>query len=81
MTGELPKMRDRRIMQYLESGEWKWLWRLEVPVGERQLSRLIGLGWIERRELIGRRQIRITPTGLAALKAPLPGSSKQVRHT
>jgi DNA-binding PadR family transcriptional regulator len=73
MTSELPKMRDRQVMQYLTSGQWKPIWQLKVSAGERLLDRMVGFGWIERREQDGRLQIRITPQGLEALRTPLPG--------
>ncbi len=72
MTTQLPKMRDRQVMQHLKSGEWKSIWQLGVPAGERLLDRMVGFGWIERRVQHGRGQIRITPTGLEVLKVPLP---------
>lgn len=75
MTGQLPKMRDRQVMQHLTSGQWKPVWQLAVPAGERLLDRLVGFGWIERRQQDGRIQIRITPFGIEALKKPLPGYS------
>ena len=72
MTGELPKMRDRQVMQHLKGGAWKPIWQLGAPAGDRLLNRLVGFGWIERRQQDGRIQIRLTPQGLEALKAPLP---------
>ena len=65
-------MRDRQVMQHLTSGHWKPVWQLAVPAGARLLDRLVGFGWIERRHLDGRIQIRITPFGVEALKKPLP---------
>lgn len=50
MTSQLPKMRDRQVMQHLKSGEWKPIWQLGVPAGERLLDRMVGFGWIEPRE-------------------------------
>jgi DNA-binding PadR family transcriptional regulator len=68
-------MRDRQVMQYLTSGQWKPVWQLVVPAGERLLDRLVRFGWIEQREQDGRAQIRITAKGLEVLKKPLPGYS------
>lgn len=66
-------------MQHLKSGEWKPVWQLAVPAGERLLGRMVGFGWIERREQDGRWQIRITSQGLEALRAPLPHYTYQKR--
>jgi hypothetical protein len=79
MTGELPKMRDREVMQRLTSGQWKPVWQLAVPAGDRLRARLVRLGWIERREQDGRVQVRITPKGLEVLKMPLPDYTYQKR--
>jgi DNA-binding PadR family transcriptional regulator len=79
MMSQLPKMRDRQVMQRLELGKWKLIWQLAVPAGERLLARLVDLGWIERREQDGRLQIRITPKGLEVLKVRLPDYTYQKR--
>ena len=66
-------------MQHLKSEQWTPVWQLAVPAGERLLDRMVGFGWIERREHDGRCQIRITLKGLEVLKMPLPGYTYQKR--
>ena len=61
--------RQRQFMQYLRGGNW---------VKEKTLpdstfrSKLVALGWIERRGSGSDVEYRITETGLAALRAPIP---------
>jgi hypothetical protein len=58
--------RQRQVLDHLRFGDWKLRDRLPVPLGARMLERLLELGWVEVRA----REIRITESGLEALKHP-----------
>ena len=73
MTADNPtstvKMSQRAIMQYLSLTEWKAVSQLPVPAGPAMLDRIHGLGWIERRGMKPRTEIRLTALGLKAMQA------------
>ncbi len=48
MSVVLPNIRDRHVLQRLLSGEWKHIYLLDISFGDRQLNRLLRLGWIEQ---------------------------------
>ena len=58
-------------MQYLRAGNWVMVSKLPNPIGERLFDRILQHGWIERRGTGSRLEIKITPAGLAALRAPV----------
>jgi hypothetical protein len=60
-------------MQYLSLAEWKRVPHLPVPVGLVMLNRIHRLGWIELRGTDPRTEIRLTPLGREAMRAPVSG--------
>lgn len=62
-------MTQRAVMQYLSLADWKSVSRLPVRVGPRMLARIHDLGWIELRGMKPRTEIRLTPSGLKAMRA------------
>jgi hypothetical protein len=58
-------------MQYLRSGGWKIVAKIPVSVSATTLRRISSYGWIERRGDGPRSEIKLTPTGLVALQAPI----------
>jgi hypothetical protein len=77
MTDESPpfsaNMNQRAIMQYLSLAGWKRVSHLPVPVGLVMLNRIHSLGWIELRGTDPRTEIRLTPLGREAMRAPVSG--------
>jgi hypothetical protein len=77
MTDESPpysaNMNQRAVMQYLSLAEWKRVSHLPVPVGLVMLNRIHSLGWIELRGADPRTEIRLTPLGREAMRAPVSG--------
>ena len=73
MTGksaaEVPNMRQRAVMQYLNLHDWKIIAHLPIPVGELMLRRMRDYGWIESRREKQHTAIRLTPAGLAAMRS------------
>ena len=61
----------RQVQDRLRSGEWKFVFRMTIPVSSITLDRMIANGWIERRGEGNKVEIRITAEGLAALTAPV----------
>ena len=72
MTSVLPRHGARQVMQYLRSGEWKSLRQIPVPVSETIIAGMVSKGWVERRMSAGQLEIKLTQTGLDALRAPIP---------
>jgi hypothetical protein len=64
-------MNQRAVMQYLSLTDWKVVSRLPVPVGPAMLDRIHKLGWIELRGREPRNEIRLTPLGQEAMRAPV----------
>jgi hypothetical protein len=62
---------QRQVMQYLRSCDWNTVAKLPVAATAGTLRRLTDYGWIERRGGGPRSEIKLTPTGLAALQAPI----------
>jgi hypothetical protein len=62
-------MSQRAIMQNLSLTDWKAVSHLPVPAGPAMLNRISGLGWIERRGMKPRTEIRLTASGLEAMRA------------
>ena len=66
-----PSQRERQVMQYLLSTQWQLARRLPVPVGDRMIKTLQTKSWLELRKGEKGPEIRITATGLDALRMPL----------
>jgi hypothetical protein len=62
---------QRQLMQYLRAADWVSVSKLPTPVGQRTLDRIAENGWIERRGGGPRTEIKLTPSGLIALQAPV----------
>ena len=58
-------------MQYLSLDDWKVAARLPIPAGELMLSRLRNCGWIEIRGEKQHMAIKLTPTGLKAMRSTI----------
>ena len=75
MTGknsaEVPDMRQRTVLQHLSLADWRLAHRLPVSAGEVTLSRLLHRGWIESRGEKQRTAVRLTPSGLKAMRSPI----------
>ena len=75
MTGKnsdgVLNMRKRTVLQYLSVTDWKMVDRLPIAAGEMTLSRMVHQGWIEIRGENQRREVRLTPAGLAAMRSPI----------
>ena len=78
-VGPIPvvNMSQRTIMQHLSLTDCKPASHLPVPVGETALDRMQKLGWIERRGTEPRTEIRLTQSGLEAMRAPLNEARKK----
>jgi hypothetical protein len=72
MTKAFASHRERQIMEYLRSGEWKLLRHLPVAAGQRLLKTMLGKGWIEQRGEGPACEIKITDAGSKAVRAPIP---------
>ena len=62
---------ERQVMQYLRSCDWNIVAELPIAATAGTLRRLTDYGWIERRGVAPRSEIKLTPAGLAALQAPI----------
>ena len=62
---------QRQLMQYLRTRDWVLVSKLPYPAGQRTIERLAQNGWIERRGTGPRSEIKLTPSGLVALHAPV----------
>jgi hypothetical protein len=62
-------MSQRAVMQCLSLVEWKAVSQMPVPAGPAMLDRISDLGWIERRGMKPRTEIRLTASGLEAMRA------------
>jgi hypothetical protein len=68
-SAEVANMTQRTVLQCLNLHDWNIVARLPVPVGQRMLNRMYDHGWIT---IQGERQhmaIRLTPTGLEAMRS------------
>jgi hypothetical protein len=75
MTDDSPALsanvNQRAVMQHLSLTDWKIVSQLPVPVGPAMLDRVHRLGWIELRGREPRAEIRLTPLGQEAMRAPV----------
>ena len=63
------KTNHRSVMDTLRSGGWKLARQLQVPVSKLLLERMTAFGWIESRGSGPGLELKITPSGLVALRA------------
>ena len=63
-------MSQRALMQYLSLTEWQVASHLPVPASPAMIDRIRDHGWIEFRGIGLRTEIRLTPLGQAAMRAP-----------
>jgi hypothetical protein len=61
---------QRQFLQYLRHGGWVKM--NSLPDAPKKISKLMGLGWIERSGSGSDVSFRITDAGLEALKKPIP---------
>jgi hypothetical protein len=71
MMKSYPTYRQREVLQLLMSGDWMPLLKL-IAVGDRLLNNLVQAGWIERSADNTGGLYRITETGRAAYRTPVP---------
>jgi hypothetical protein len=64
-----PTYRQREVLQLLMHGDWTPILKL-IAVGDKLLSNLLGVGWIERSA--GGDLYRITEAGRTAFRTPVP---------
>jgi hypothetical protein len=62
---------QRQLMQYLRAGDWVSVSKLPVSVGQGTINRIVDNGWIELRGGGPRSEIKLTPSGLEALRTPI----------
>jgi hypothetical protein len=68
----IPTHRERSALQLTKHGDWVMPRHL-YPVGKRTIETLVGKGWIEQGiGPSGRKQLRITQAGRAALATKIP---------
>jgi len=70
-AGPIVKSHQRQVLDCLRSGDWEIVTKLPVAASPRALKRLTDYGWIERRGGGPRSEIKLTATGLAALRTPV----------
>lgn len=58
-------------MQHLRSGDWKSVAKLPVSASPATLNGIFGKGWIERQGGGPMSEIKLTASGLLALKAKI----------
>jgi hypothetical protein len=82
MTGKVAmptvKAGQRQLLQYLRPGDWKIAARLPVVATQHMVDQLFDFGWIERRGNGALTEIKLTPTGLSALQAPVKSKSAKM---
>jgi|GEM_PF-3679876 len=67
----VPNSRERKALKRLRHLRWED--DASLCVGEKTITSLLERGWAERVENpTGRKRLRITETGIAALDAPIP---------
>jgi hypothetical protein len=71
-TALLPNAWQRQLMQRLRTDAWRKLSTITVAAGDRLLASLVRNGWIERNG----GEIRLTASGLEALRAKLPAKER-----
>ena len=67
-SGAVPNMPQRALMQCLSLDVWMLSERLPVRAGEIMINRLLLNGWIESRGEAHRREIRLTLSGVKAMR-------------
>jgi hypothetical protein len=67
-----PYQRERHVLLYFRSGEWRALQDLNIVIGQRLLATLIAHGWMECRTDGNKRELRITEVGREAVCRPIP---------
>jgi hypothetical protein len=68
---DIPRHNERQFMQRLRGGGW--VRASEAPAGPKMVENMLAKGWIEKRGLTATEiSYRLTDTGLAAKKAPVP---------
>jgi hypothetical protein len=72
---DVPNMSQRAVMQYLSLDDWKIVAHLPIPAGEMMLNRIRGYGWIESRREKQHTALRLTPTGLKAMRSVIKRSA------
>ena len=68
---EAANMSQRAIMQCLSLTEWRLAARLPVPAGAVTLDRMHSRSWIELRGTKAQIEIRLTRSGLEAMRVPV----------
>ena len=72
MMKPYPTYRQREVLQFLMQGDWVPILKL-IPVGDKLLSNLLQVGWIERNpDRITSDLYRITEAGRIAFRTPVP---------
>ena len=75
MTGKLLAPRvtavQRPLMHYLRAGDWVFISKLPIPVGQGTIDRIVANGCGERRGDGYGLELKLTPEGLAALQRPV----------
>ncbi len=71
MKARRPKAFDRLIMQRLRTDQWLNPNTHNIAVSKHLLNKLTVLGWIEHRGEGQALELRLTPAGLEALRAPV----------
>jgi|GraSoiStandDraft_30_1057271.scaffolds.fasta_scaffold625941_1 hypothetical protein len=69
-----PNMSQRAVMQVLSVEDWKIVALLPIPVGEILLKRIHEYGWVEIRGEKYQTAIKLTQSGLAAMRSVLKKS-------
>jgi hypothetical protein len=72
MMPALPTPTQRKVLQRLRTDEWQSFAKLNFVVGDRLSVRLVDRGWVERRCVGGAIELKLTTSGLEALRAKLP---------
>ena len=62
---------QRALMHYLRAGDWVFISKLPIPVGQGTIDRIVANGWCERRGDRYWLELKLTPEGLAALQRPI----------
>jgi hypothetical protein len=68
VSPQTPNMSQRALMLPLSLDVWKLSDRLPIRAGEMMLNRLLQNGWIESRGEAHRREIRLTLSGVKAMR-------------
>jgi hypothetical protein len=77
MTTSRPTPSQRQLLQRLRTDRWRRLASVSVRVGETTFAGLVANGWIGQRGKGQDYQVRLTATGLKALRARLPVAERR----